>query len=128
MIRFIKNKPGLKKFSANHKENAITDACLAELGNCDLLNTLHINFCKEVTSAGFEALAKKEFVELGLASLPNLKGEDIARMLTNSQEKLTHLNISFNPSKEINNALMIKVGMCLNLQTLILTGCEHVTD
>lgn len=67
-------------------------------------------------------------MELGLASLPNLKGEDIARMLTNSQEKLTHLNISFNPSKEINNALMIKVGMCLNLQTLILTGCEHVTD
>lgn len=29
VIRFIKNKPELKKFSANHKENAITDACLA---------------------------------------------------------------------------------------------------
>lgn len=23
---------------------------------------------------------------------------------------------------------MIKVGMCLNLQTLIITGCEHITD
>lgn len=23
---------------------------------------------------------------------------------------------------------MIKIGMCLNLRTLILTGCEHITD
>jgi hypothetical protein len=128
VIRFIKNKPDLKKFSASHNEQAITDACLMELGRCDLLNTLNINFCKEVTSAGIDALTKKEFVELGLANLPNLKGEDFAKLLMNATEKLTYLNMSFNPSKEINNALMIKVGMCTNLNTLILTGCEHITD
>lgn len=36
--------------------------------------------------------------------------------------------MSFNPGKDINNALMIKVGMCLNLQSIILTGCDHISD
>lgn len=75
-----------------------------------------------------DALGKKEFIELGLANLPNLKGEDFARLITNSTEKLVSLDLSFNSSKEINNALMIKVGMCINLKTLILTGCEHISD
>jgi hypothetical protein len=38
------------------------------------LNTLNINFCKEVTSAGIDELSKREFKELGVANLPNLKG------------------------------------------------------
>ena len=46
----------------------------------------------------------------------------------NSTEKLTYLNMSFNPSKDVNNALMIRVGMCIHLKTIILTGCEHITD
>lgn len=89
---------------------------------------MNINFCTEVTSTGIECLAKHEFVELGLANLPSLKGEDFSRLISNSLEKLTSLNISFNPSKEVNNAMMVKVGMCLNLKTLILTGCENITD
>mgnify|MGYP003430707164 CR=1 FL=1 len=93
-----------------------------------MLNSLHINFCSEVTSAGIDFLGKKEFVELGLASLPNLKGEDFSRLISNSVEKLTYLNISFNGSKEVSNAIMVKVGMCLNLNTLILTGCENISD
>ena len=77
---------------------------------------------------GIDALSKKEFVELGLANLPNLKGDDFGKLILSSTEKLVSLNMSFNPSKDVNNALMIKVGMCLNLRTLILTGCEHITD
>lgn len=49
-------------------------------------------------------------------------------MIENSTSKLTTLDISFNASKEVNNALMVKVGMCPNIQTLILTGCEFITD
>jgi hypothetical protein len=67
-------------------------------------------------------------VELGLASLPNLKGDDFSKLITQSAEKLQSLNISFNSSKEINNLMMAKVGMCLSLETLILTGCEHISD
>jgi hypothetical protein len=36
--------------------------------------------------------------------------------------------MSFNPNKDINNTLMIKVGMCFNLQSIILTGCEYISD
>lgn len=68
-----------------------------------------------MTSVGIEALSRHEFVELGLASLPNLKNDDFSRLISHSAEKLTSLNISFNPSKEVNNALMIKIGMCMNL-------------
>lgn len=123
IIRFLKNKFDLKKFSANHLENAITDACLEQLGKCEELSVLNINFCKNVTSAGTLSLGKHEFEELGLASLPNLKNDDFVKIITPSTEKLSSLNLSFNPSKEVNNALMIKVGMCTNLETLILTGC-----
>ena len=115
ILRFLKNKFDLKKFRANHLESAITDACLEQLGKCDDLSVLSINFCSEVTSAGFEALGKHEFVELGLANLPNIKNDDFKKIVEISTEKLTHLDLSFNPSKEINNQLMIKIGMCLSL-------------
>ena len=49
-------------------------------------------------------------------------------MIEAATQKLTYLDISFNPSKEINNQLMTKIGMCLSLQTLILTGCEYLGD
>ena len=49
-------------------------------------------------------------------------------MISQSLEKLLSLNISFNSSKEVSNLLMIKVGMCLELQNLILTGCDHISD
>ena len=62
-------------------------------------------------------------MELGLAALPNLKNDDFKRLIEPSTEKITSLDISFNGTKEVNNALMIKIGMCPNLQTLILTGC-----
>lgn len=75
-----------------------------------------------------DALGKKEFIELGLANLPNVKGEDFSRLIVNSTERLISLNLSFNASKEVNNALMIKVGMCIHLRTIILTGCENITD
>lgn len=65
---------------------------------------------------------------MGLANLPNLKGEDLSRLVSNSIEKLTYLDISFNASKEVNNSLMVKVGMCLNMETLVLTGCESISD
>jgi F-box and leucine-rich repeat protein 2/20 len=81
-----------------------------------------------VTSAGIEALGKHEFVQLGLASLPNLKSEDFKYVIEPSTDKLASLNISFNASKEVNNALMIKVGMCLGLESLVLTGCEFISD
>jgi hypothetical protein len=54
-------------------------------------------------------------MELGLASLPNLKNEDFIRLIAPSSEKLVKLDLSFNPTKEVNNALMIKIGMCPNL-------------
>jgi hypothetical protein len=80
----LKNKPDLKKFICNHNEKALTDECLVELGKCEELHTLSINFCKGVTSAGFEGFHKQQFVELGLASLPGLKAEDFARLITQS--------------------------------------------
>ena len=60
--------------------------------------------------------------------MPNLKNEDISRLICPSSDKLVHLNLSFNPTKDVNNALMIKVGMCPNIETLILTGCESISD
>jgi hypothetical protein len=36
--------------------------------------------------------------------------------------------LSFNNPAEINNALMGKLGMCLKLEEIILTGCEKVSD
>jgi hypothetical protein len=35
IIRFLKNKPDLKKFICNHNEKAFTDACLEELSKCE---------------------------------------------------------------------------------------------
>ena len=128
VLRFLKNKPDLKKFAANHLEDAISDACLEVLGECESLGVLEINFCREVTSAGAQALSKRKFTRLGLSDLPNLKNEDFAALIAASSEKLTSLNLSFNGTKEINNALMTKVGMCLQLQELVLTGCECLTD
>jgi len=58
-----------------------------------------------------------------LAALPHIKNDDYRRLIEPSAEKLTHLDLSFNPTKEVNSALMVKVGMCLNLRTLVLTGC-----
>lgn len=39
-----------------------------------------------------------------------------------------YLDISFNPVPDINNALMMKVGNCSLLETLILTGCSAISD
>lgn len=52
ILRFLKNRFDLKKFAANHLENAITDACLEQLGKCDDLSILSINFCSNITSVG----------------------------------------------------------------------------
>lgn len=128
ILRFLKNKLDLKKFAANHLEDSFTDACLEVLGECEMLHTLSINFCREVSSAGIQALAKREFVSLGLADLPQAKQEDFAMLISNSAEKLTHLNLSFNATKEVSNPLMVKVGMCLQLRELVLTGCECLSD
>ena len=84
ILRFLKNKFDLKKFKANHLENAITDACMEQLGKCDELSVLSINFCSEVSSTGIEAFGKHELVELGLAALPNLKNEDFKKMVENA--------------------------------------------
>lgn len=59
VIRFIKNRPGLVKFNANHLEKAMTDACMEVLGNCKGLHVLNINFCKQITSAGIEFIVDK---------------------------------------------------------------------
>jgi len=85
---------------------------------------LNLNFCSEVTSLGLEFLSEEhEFEELGLSSLPNLKGEVLAKLFLKSASKLKSINLSFNNSKEIGNLLMQKLGMCLKLETIILTGC-----
>lgn len=60
--------------------------------------------------------------------MPNIKGEDLAKILVRSVDRLTSFNISFNTAKDINKDLMIKVGMCLKLENLILTGCEQISD
>lgn len=52
ILRFLKNKFDLKKFWANHLEDSITDACLEQLGKCDELSVLSINFCSNVSSVG----------------------------------------------------------------------------
>lgn len=52
ILSFLRDNNRLKKFSANHLENAITDACLEALGNSEELQVLSINFCSQVTSAG----------------------------------------------------------------------------
>jgi F-box/leucine-rich repeat protein 2/20 len=39
-----------------------------------------------------------------------------------------YLDLSFNPLPDINNALMLKVGNCAQLEALILTGCSTISD
>ena len=65
---------------------------------------------------------------MGLSSLPNIKGEDLGKLIAASKETLVSLDISFNVANDINNALMSKVGMCMKLEEIILTGCEKISD
>ena len=74
VLSFLKDNGQLKKFSANHMDKAITDACLGALKDSEELHVLSINFCTQVTSAGIGALEGKSFTDLGLANLPLLKG------------------------------------------------------
>lgn len=60
--------------------------------------------------------------------MPYLKAEDFNKLLAQSSESLLNLNMSFNNGKDINNQLMVRVGMCIHLQSLILTGCENISD
>ena len=52
----------------------------------------------------------------------------MSKIFTKSIPKLKSVNISFNNNKELNNLLMAKLGMCTKLETLILTGCETISD
>ena len=60
--------------------------------------------------------------------MTNLKNDDFARVIESSVNKLEYLDLSFNTVSEINNALMAKISVCTKLETLILTGCEKVSD
>jgi len=52
-----------------------------------------------VTSAGIDSMSKLSFVELGLSSLPNLKNDDFSKLISQSVQKLSVLNLSFNHGK-----------------------------
>ena len=60
--------------------------------------------------------------------MPNIKGEDLGKLISASKESLVSLDISFNVANDINNALMSKIGMCMRLEEIILTGCEKISD
>lgn len=48
--------------------------------------------------------------------------------MESSYPTLIYLDLSFNPLPDINNALMLKIGNCSQLETLILTGCNAIND
>lgn len=74
LLSFLKDSKKLKSFKADHLEHSLTDVSLEALSKLKNLEVLSINFCKQVTSTGLEFLCDHEFEELGLSTLPNIKG------------------------------------------------------
>lgn len=112
--RFLENIKVLTKFWANHDADSINDESLLPLKNHKELTNLSINFCHEVTVATIEILLDKKFTYLSLSSLPKITNEGFNKIISASEQTLTHLDISFN-REEVNNALMAKVGNCTKL-------------
>lgn len=125
---FLNNKLQIRKFSANHNTESVTDESLASLKDSKDLEGFNINFCTKVTAVTLEHLTDKKLKQLSLAGLPEIKGEVLNRIFESSYPTLVYLDLSFNPVPDINNALMLKVGNCSLLETLILTGCSAVSD
>ena len=58
LLSFLKDSKKLKSFKADHLENAVTDATLEQLAKHKELQTVSINFCKQVTATGLEFLSE----------------------------------------------------------------------
>jgi hypothetical protein len=101
---------------------------MAGLDELKSLQGFNINFCVKVTSVTIEKLVDKKLKQLSLAGLPEVKGEVVQRVLEASYETMLYLDLSFNGREDFNNALMLKVGNCGGLETLVLTGCSAITD
>ena len=60
--------------------------------------------------------------------MEQLSFEILGKIVLNSMKTLKQLDISFNNGKDLNDAFMLKLGSCKELQSLFLTGCSRISD
>jgi F-box/leucine-rich repeat protein 2/20 len=52
----------------------------------------------------------------------------LAELIARSKNELEYLDLSFIPTKDVNDSVVSAVSLCGNVHTLILTGSTNVSD
>ena len=109
---------------------ALTDKGFSKLKNCEILNTLEISGCLQITDAGLVTVIES------CSKLKHLAFSNLAAGVTDStlyaiskylSKDILHLETKFN-YKISDNGIMALGKSCFNLEYLDIEGCDNVTD
>lgn len=60
--------------------------------------------------------------------MEGLTSELLAQVIGLSKDHLEVLDVSFIPTKDVNDMVMIAASQCKKLHNLVLSGCTHIND
>ncbi|KAM3131451.1 hypothetical protein pb186bvf_016381 [Paramecium bursaria] len=128
---FIESMKGqMQGIKCAHNAQSATDYSLEPLHQVKQLKVLDISFCNLLTNQIIQSLIESgcRLEQLHMATIDNISGDMLAELIAKSKSQLKQLDLSLIASRDLNDNVLSAIGMCQQLQTLNLTGCQSISD